>query len=147
MALKPGLFGFASSAGAVKTSFLTVAVWWALFALPLVLFVREDRSGAYGGWRAVRQGLRQLAATLDKIRSLRNVLLFLVGYWLYIDGVDTIILMAVDYGLSIGLDAQGLITALLITQFVGFPAAIAFGRLGEKLGTKREVFSSASPST
>ena len=140
MVLKPELFGFASSAGAVKTSFLTVAVWWAFFALPLVFFVREDRSDAYGGWRAVRQGLRQLVVTLNKIRSLRNPLLFLIGYWLYIDGVDTIILMAVDYGLSIGLDSQGLIIALLITQFVGFPAAIAFGRLGEKLGTKRSIF-------
>lgn len=68
------------------------------------------------------------------------VFLFLIGYWLYIDGVDTIIRMAVDYGMSIGLDSNSLILALLITQFIGFPAAIAFGKIGEKLGTKTGIF-------
>jgi UMF1 family MFS transporter len=68
------------------------------------------------------------------------VLLFLVGYWLYIDGVHTIIRMAVDYGLSLGLDSNSLILALLITQFVGFPSAIAFGKIGEKLGPKTGIY-------
>jgi UMF1 family MFS transporter len=58
------------------------------------------------------------------------------AYWLYIDGVDTVVRMAVDYGLSLGFPAQGLMTALLITQLVGFPAALAFGRLGQRRGPK-----------
>jgi len=74
------------------------------------------------------------------MRRLRVVLLFLLGYWLYIDGVDTVIRMAVDYGLSIGLAPRGLILALLITQFVGFPAAIVFGKVGEKMGPKTGIF-------
>ncbi len=72
-------------------------------------------------------------------KKLKVVFFFLFGYWLYIDGVDTIILMAVDYGMSIGLSSTSLISALLITQFVGFPAALAFGKLGEKLGAKTGI--------
>ncbi len=67
------------------------------------------------------------------------VFLFLLAYWLYIDGVDTIIRMAVDYGMALGFGRNGLILALLITQFVGFPAAIAFGRIGTRLGAKTGI--------
>ena len=77
---------------------------------------------------------------LVEICRQKVVLLFLLGYWLYIDGVNTIIVMAVDYGLSLGFDKSALILALLITQFVGFPAAILFGKLGERFGTKKSIF-------
>jgi UMF1 family MFS transporter len=70
---------------------------------------------------------------------MKTVFLFLLAYWLYIDGVDTIVLMATDYGKALGFDSQKLITALLITQFVGFPAAIVFGKIGERIGAKRAV--------
>jgi UMF1 family MFS transporter len=65
--------------------------------------------------------------------------LFLLAYWLYIDGVDTIVRMAVDYGLALGFEANALMLALLITQFVGFPAAIAFGHVGQRFGPKRGI--------
>jgi UMF1 family MFS transporter len=68
------------------------------------------------------------------------VFLFLFAYWLYIDGVDTIVRMAIDYGMSIGFNVNDLIVALLITQFIGFPSAIAFGYLGGKIGAKRAIF-------
>jgi UMF1 family MFS transporter len=87
----------------------------------------------------VGAGFRQLGRTFGEIRKLRVVFLFLIGYWLYIDGVDTVIRMAVDYGMSLGFEANSLIVALMITQFVGFPAAIVFGKLGEKLGTKAAI--------
>jgi UMF1 family MFS transporter len=64
---------------------------------------------------------------------------FLLAYWLYIDAVDTVIRMAVDYGLSLGLPSQSLIIALLITQFVGFPAAIVFAKLASRIGTKHSI--------
>ena len=95
---------------------------------------------AQSGLAAIKAGFEQLSATFHEIRKLRFVFLFLLAYWLYIDGVDTIVRMAVDYGKALGFGTNQLITALLITQFVGFPAAIAFGKLGERLGTKTGIF-------
>ena len=74
------------------------------------------------------------------MRQLRPTLLFLAAYWLYIDGVDTIVRMAVDYGLALGFASNSLLMALGITQFVGFPAAIAFGKIGERLGARTGIF-------
>lgn len=141
MTLRPELFGISNAADAVRIAFLTVAVWWALFSLPLLLFVNEPRLvGSPRPLAILRGSLRQLAATFREIRQYRTVFLFLVGYWLYIDGVDTVILMAIDYGLSLGFHYTVLMQALLITQFVGFPAAILFGRIGERIGTKTGIF-------
>lgn len=141
MTLNPQTFGLSSATEAVRLSFVSVAIWWAVFSIPIFLFVRGPKTmGDLSGWKAVIGGSRQLISTFQEIRKLRVVFLFLIGYWLYIDGVDTIIRMAVDYGMSIGLDSNSLILALLITQFIGFPAAIAFGKIGEKLGTKNGIF-------
>ena len=138
---KPAWFGLADPGAAVRVSFVLVAAWWAVFSIPIFLLVDEPRAGvAVAGRRVVRAGLAQLRATFREVRQLRTVFLFLLSYWLYIDGVDTIIRMAVDYGLSLKLEAGSLITALLITQFVGFPAAIAFGKIGERLGAKTGIF-------
>lgn len=140
MTLSPATFGLADAAEAVRISFFTVAVWWALFTLPMALFVTEADGKARSAGQAVTAGLRQLRDTFHEVRRLRVVFLFLCAYWLYIDGVDTIVRMAVDYGLALGFASESLITALLITQFVGFPAAIAFGRLGERLGPKTGIY-------
>ncbi|MBI4793881.1 MAG: MFS transporter [Deltaproteobacteria bacterium] len=140
MTLKPSLFGLADAGAAVRLSFLTVAGWWAFFTIPIMLWVPEPLSPVSRMRQSmVVAGFRQLYATFKEIRRLRVVFLFLAGYWLYIDGLDTIIRMAVDYGMALGFDANGLILALLITQFVGFPAALVFGRLGEKMGTKKAI--------
>ena len=140
MTLKPSLFGLADASQAVRVSFLTVATWWALFSIPVMIFVKEPPiEHQKTGWAMVGAGFRQLRTTFGEIRKLRLVFLFLIGYWLYIDGVDTVIRMAVDYGMSLGFEANSLIVALMITQFVGFPAAIAFGKLGERLGTKTAI--------
>ena len=141
MTLSPGTFGFAHSGEAVRFAFLTVAVWWAVFSIPIALFVREpEGKETFSGFSAVKAGLRQFRNTFNEVRHLKTVFLFLAAYWLYIDGVDTIIRMAVDYGMSIGFESKDLIKALLITQFIGFPSAIAFGYLGEKIGAKRAIF-------
>ncbi len=141
MTLKPALFGISGPIEAVRLSFFSVAVWWALFSFPLFLIVKERRKTGQGaGVQVIRSGLKSLIATLREIRGYRTILLFLAGYWLYIDGVDTIVLMAVDYGLSIGFDSSHLIVALLITQFVGFPAAIMFGKIAQAVGTKNGIF-------
>ncbi|MDD5765864.1 MAG: MFS transporter [Candidatus Marinimicrobia bacterium] len=126
----------------IRLSFISVAIWWAIFTIPLILYVRERKTnnqkrkaGEY-----IRQGFTQIFVTFRKIRHLKVVFLFLLAYWLYIDGVDTIIKMAVDYGMSIGFSSSSLIVALLITQFVGFPSAILFGKLGEKWNVRKAIF-------
>jgi len=141
MTLRPGSFGFAGAHEAVRFSFLSVGVWWAVFSIPLLLFVREPETSKVGnGVNVIRAGLGQLTGTFHEIRHLKTIFLFLLAYWLYIDGVDTIIVMAVDYGMSIGLQANDLIVALLITQFVGFPCAVGFGYLGGRLGARKSIF-------
>ncbi len=141
MTLKPETFGLADPATAVRISFLTVGIWWAVFTIPLLLFVKESRpSDRSRGLLIVTGGIHQLIETFKRIRKNRMVFLFLLAYWFYIDGVDTIVRMAVDCGLSLGFDANDLIVALLIVQFVGFPAALAYGYLGNRIGAKRGIF-------
>jgi len=119
-----------------------VAVWWGIFTIPLMLYVKEPGPGRYTSYnRVIHGGLRRLGHTIREIRSLKTVSLFLVAYWLYIDGVDTIVRMAVDYGMSLGFDSNDLILALLITQFVGFPAALFFGKIGNRIGAKPAILS------
>ena len=141
MALHPEKFGLADGSAAIRISFLMVSVWWLMFSLPLMLLV-EEPDGSVSGWsiNVLQAGFRRVWATLQEVRQLRNIWLFLVAYWLYIDGVDTIVRMAVDYGLSLGFDQNSLITALLITQFTGFPAALAFGWFGGRYGPKTGIF-------
>ena len=140
MTVKPGWFGLADAAEAVRASFVTVAAWWFVFMLPLALNVRE-RPGEAGMTlaAATTAGLRELAATLRQVARYRELALFLVAYWLYIDAVNTIIKMAVDYGVALGLPTESLLAALLMTQFVAFPAALAFGWLGGRIGSKRGI--------
>ncbi len=141
MAQSPSTFGLADASSAIRLSFLFVALWWAVFSLPVLLFVKEPPSpgNRQAGLSAVIAGFSQLARTFSKIRQFKVVCIFLLAYWLYIDGVDTIVRMAVDYGLALNLDSSALITALLLTQFIGFPSAILFGRLGEKVGPKAGI--------
>jgi UMF1 family MFS transporter len=142
MTLKPELFGLAGAGEAVRYSFLSVAIWWGAFTLITIFWVPEEKTAAASdeGANFVLEGFRQFIGTFKKVRHLKTVFLFLLAYWFYIDGVDTIIRMAVDYGMSLGFDSNDLIKALLITQFVGFPAALVFGKLGEKWGVRKSIY-------
>jgi UMF1 family MFS transporter len=144
MTQKPAWFGLVDATAAVRWSFVTVGAWWLLFALPCLLWVRERpfRGDAQKvGWlRATRDGLVELRHTVAEIRRYRPLVWFLAAYILYIDGVNTVIKMAVDYGLSLGFDQSHLIKALLLTQFVAFPAALAFGWLGGRIGARNGIF-------
>ncbi len=144
MTQRPQWFGLAGAAEAVRWSFVSVGLWWLLFALPCLLWVRERPFGAAVGrvtWReATRAGLRELGRTVGEIRRYRSLVWFLAAYVLYIDGVNTVIKMAVDYGLSLGFDQSHLVKALLLTQFVAFPAALAFGWLGGRIGARNGIF-------
>jgi MFS transporter, UMF1 family len=142
MTLMPQKFGLPDAAVAVRISFLTVAAWWGLFTIFTIVWVKEAKSASppAGGESVVSAGFHQLIGTLKKLRHMRVVLLFLLAYWFYIDGVDTIIRMAVAYGLSLGFKSTDLIVALLIVQFVGFPAALVFGKLGQKWGARKAIY-------
>jgi UMF1 family MFS transporter len=89
---------------------------------------------------AIRAGAAELLTTLAHVRASRMLMWFLLAYWFYIDGVNTVIKMAVDYGLSIGLHEADLIKALLLVQAVAFPAALAFGWIGKTLGARTGIF-------
>lgn len=141
MTLMPETFGLSGAGQAVRISFLSVAIWWGVFTLFTIFWVEEKQSeNKLSVMDTVKAGFKQYLDTFKKIRHLQTVSIFLLAYWFYIDGVDTIIRMAVDYGMSIGFESNDLIVALLITQFVGFPAAIVFGRLGEKWGVRRSIY-------
>jgi UMF1 family MFS transporter len=138
LTLYPESFGLQDAAEAVRVAFLSVALWWALFSIPILLWVREPEVvKPESHW--LTGGIRQLLDTFKTIRELKMTFLFLLAYWCYIDGVDTIVRMAVDYGLSIGFDSNNLMLALLITQFIGFPAALVFGTLGARRGPKQGI--------
>jgi UMF1 family MFS transporter len=139
MTMKPQLFGLADAAAGVKASFVSVAVWWAVFTLPLLFRVHERQSSHASAQAAMGRAFTQLRSTFARVRAMPEVWRFLLAYWLYIDAVDTVIRMAVDYGLSLGLPSQSLIIALLITQFVGFPAAIVFAKIAGRVGTQRSI--------
>lgn len=146
MTIWPHFFGLADAASAVKISFLSVGIWWVIFSLPLFLWVKEGASQTSTrvsqsalSFATIRSGFKQFFETFKKARALKGVSLFLVAYWFYIDGVNTIIKMAIDYGISLGFDANSLIVALLITQFIGFPAAIGFGAISKHIGAKKGI--------
>lgn len=140
MVIKPEWFGLEGATQAVKLSFLTVGLWWALFSLPLAFFVKERDTEHVPIGRAVREGIKQLAQTFREIRAYKPVVIFLLAYWLYIDAVDTIVSMATKVGKDLGFETNHLITALLLVQFVAFPAAVGFGFLGQRMGTRRAIY-------
>ena len=142
MLLWPNSFGIPDSTTAVRYSFITVALWWGMFTILTIKWVHEEKpdKGSKTIGQVVAEGLGQLLTTFNKIRHLKTVILFLFAYWFYIDGVDTIQRMAFVYGTSIGFASTDLVVAVLLVQFVGFPAALIFGKLGQQWGARKSIF-------
>ncbi len=133
---------FKGSSWGPRLSLLSVAIWWAIFTLPLMRQVPEPpaHTGELGaGVNPVLAGLRRLGKTFRDLRKYRQLFFFLLAFWLYNDGIGTIIKMATIYGSEIGIGMIDLIGALLLTQFVGIPFALLFGKLSRPLGTKRAI--------
>jgi UMF1 family MFS transporter len=138
---KPQWFGLASAEQAIRASFVTVAVWWLVFAIPLLRQRGVVPTGpSIGLARAAREGFAELLRTFREVRKFRPVILFLLAYWMYIDGVNTIMKMAVDYGLALGFPASSLITSILMIQFIGFPMTLLFGWLGDRISPLLGIF-------
>ncbi len=139
MFLNPQLFGIESQSNAVLLSFFMVAVWWAFFSVPLLRNVKEQDSERENPrfFQALKQSFNEVYQTLSEVRKYKNVAIFLLAYWFYMDGIDTIVRMATAYGTDIGLEASSMITALILTQFVGFPSTLIFGYFADRLGFKK----------
>ncbi|MDD2592203.1 MAG: MFS transporter [Erysipelotrichaceae bacterium] len=122
-----------STALATQISFILTALWWMLLTIPLLKNVKQNYYVDMPD-NIIRSAFKRVFATLKKIKKDRRLLLFIIAYFCYIDGVYTIISMATTYGTEVGLEATGMIVALLVTQFVAFPSAILAGILAKKYG-------------
>jgi len=141
MLQQPQAFGFSSTVEVIKFAFLTVGVWWLVFLSPLMLIVRERKPEASGtNGSTIRSAYLALLETFRKIQKFKNAFRFLLAYWLYIGGLFTIIFMAVNFGQRLGFSETDLVLALLITNFAGFPATLAYGYLGHHIGPKNAIY-------
>ncbi|MDG5814512.1 MFS transporter [Chitinispirillales bacterium ANBcel5] len=140
MVTYPNFFGFESEIHAIRVSFLTVAIWWGVFSVPLFLFVKEKEIRYSQVTKpALLNTLSNLKNTFRLIAKNRSVFLFICAYWLYIDGLNTFIRMAIDFGLSIGFSSRALMIALLAVQFIAFPSALGFGLLARYFGAQKMI--------
>ena len=137
----PNSFGLNSQVEAVLWSFLSVAIWWSIFTVPLITGVKETKLAEEGKtfFQISKDAFQNLYQTSQSISRYKSAVIFLLAYFLYMDGVDTIIRMATSYGSDIGLSAQSMIGALLLTQFIGFPATLVFGKYSDKFGHKQTL--------
>jgi len=134
MVQHPSWFHLANAAAATRVAFLDVAVWWIIFTLPMFRYVTEAApTDALAGWR-------ELWTTIRSVLHDKPVLNFLLAYWLYIDGISTVQIMASDFGIKLGFSTNTLIQALLLVQFIAWPSAVLFGRLGDRIGAKRAIY-------
>jgi MFS transporter, UMF1 family len=136
-------FGVDGTEMASRLSFLSVAIWWAVFSIPLFRHIKEpprpiDASLTHSN--PVKGGFTRLKQTFRELRLYRQALIFLVAFWIYNDGIGTIMKMAVIYGDEIGIGQIDLIGALLLTQFVGIPCALIFGRLPNRDEPRQALF-------
>ena len=142
MILKPQFFGLPNAEWGTRYSFLTVSIWWALFTIPLLKNVSEPPVVRIAGESAnpLRASLQRLSLTFRNIRRHREAFKFLMAFWLYNDGIGTIISMAVIFGAEIHIAQEHLIGSILAVQVVGVPCSILFGRIAGKIGAKNAIF-------
>jgi UMF1 family MFS transporter len=139
--MKPEMFGMPDIAFALRASFFSVSVWWGLFSIPLFRRVPEPLAARETGpaIHPIKAGFSRLATTFREVTRYKQLLIFLIAFWIYNDGIGTIIKMATAYGDEIGLELTDMTIALIMMQFVGIPFSFLFGTLAKKLGTKRSI--------
>ena len=133
--MNPGTAGLSSAGSATRLAFAITALWWFLFSLPLLKNVQQIHSLDEPD-NPLRDALKRLAKNLRSIKKQKGIVLFLIAYFFYIDGVDTIIVMAAIFGRDVGVSAGDLMKILLAVQFTAFPCAIIYGKLAERFGDK-----------
>ena len=136
----PQWFGIPDSTTAIRLSFVSVAVWWGIFSIPIFLFIPEPKNKHNVSlMSAISLGWTQLKSTFKEIRKMKIVGLFLLSYWLYMDGVDTIIRMAGKLALSMGFEASDMLSVLIMVQLIGFPAGLLFNWFSSIITPKKAV--------
>jgi UMF1 family MFS transporter len=136
----PETFGLQDSVSVVKFAFVSVGAWWAVFLVPLIVFVPETRRAIPVTRDILKSAFRELGVTISHIRRYRNIVRFLVAYWFYLAGVFTVISMAANYGQRLGFGDTDLVTAFMITNLAGFPATLLYGFLGDKYGARKGIY-------
>ncbi|MBM7600193.1 UMF1 family MFS transporter [Virgibacillus halotolerans] len=140
MILKHDWFGIPNASVASQLSFASVGVWWFIFSIPLFRNIKEEKKTAVKREKSyVSIGFSRVATTFKALKQYKQLLIFLLAFWMYNDGISTIIKMATIYGRDIGIDGNSLIAALLITQFVGIPCTFFFGWLAKKITAKKAL--------
>jgi UMF1 family MFS transporter len=141
MILKPNFFGIPDAEWASRISFLSVAIWWAFFSIPIFKNVSEPYAitSKDESPNAILAGYQRLKETFRDIRRFRELVKFLIAFWLYNDGIGTIIIMAVIFGAEVGIGRTHLIGAILMVQFLGVPFTFLFGRLPKRIGAKTSI--------
>jgi len=139
----PGLIPGLDTTLMTRLSFVTVAIWWACFTLPLLIHVKEPPRRIEAGEESehpITVSFRRLIKTFKEIRKYRELSLAMLAFWVYANGIGTIIVMATAYGTELGFSQTTLIGTLLMVQFVAAPFAFLFGWLSKKIGTKNSIY-------
>jgi len=141
MILHPSWFGIADTEMASRISFVTVGIWWLVFSIPLMKNMKEEKKYQVKRDKSyIAVGFSRVGNTFREIRQYKQLVIFLLAFWLYNDGISTIIRMATVYGSEIGIAQNDLIIALVITQFVGIPFTFFFGWLAIKITAKKALY-------
>ena len=135
MSLYPELFGLSSQAEAIRWSFITVSVWWFVFLIPLAVTYKEPSAKVVEN-QVIRNSFKNLINTFISISQYRNAFIFLIAFFLFIDGVHTVVALAATFALNLGLDSSSVIIALLMVQFIAFPSTLMWAYVGEKYSDK-----------
>ena len=135
MSLYPELFGLSSQAEAIRWSFITVSVWWFIFLIPLAVTYKEPNAKVVEN-QVIRSSFKNLINTFISISQYRNAFIFLIAFFLFIDGVHTVVALAATFALNLGLDSSSVIIALLMVQFIAFPSTLMWAYVGEKYSDK-----------
>ena len=135
MSLYPELFGLSSQAEAIRWSFITVSIWWFIFLIPLAVAYKEPSAKVVES-QVIRNSFKNLINTFISISQYRNAFIFLIAFFLFIDGVHTVVALAATFALNLGLDSSSVIIALLMVQFIAFPSTLMWAYVGEKYSDK-----------
>lgn len=140
------MFGFPDKTIATQTAFFTVGLWWLLFAIPVMRHVKDKavQRSASGLGDNFKNGFVRIKHTIKTLKRYPELLKYMVSYWFYNDGINTVIVMATVYGKGIGIGTLHLIIALLITQFIAYPSTLLFIRLASGFGVKKSLYGSLS---